>query len=242
MGWMLSTEAVRKLVSDHNQLWQLYRSLTRELAAFKTAVLPLRRPRQRFLNNSGEEAPAYAVMEVTAGVRGSSGNPFVEERLTITKPTSTFRRLYLVNGPRPVAAGSEGEGTWLMDDAAGRPVLYNSSDGTPAYGESWGAKASQWTLAKNRPGFLITGANNTSASNPYTSAVQYVVNEVLGKTAAPHNEDASGTVRLWMGTANSETDSSMDITAYNKFANLGSGVWVWCSWTNGAWYLTAGDC
>jgi hypothetical protein len=138
-----------------------------------------------------------------------------------------------------VANNYEGEGTWLMDDAAGRPVLYSSGDGTPAWGESWGAKASQWTLAKNRPGFLVTGANNTTATNPYTSAVQYMVNYLKGKADGSGTiaVGASGTVSIWMGAQGSEADTSIDVTAYAWGAAITKGKKVALQWIDSGWYI-----
>jgi hypothetical protein len=233
-GYMFDEVAIRKIVADHIKLALMYP--TNSLAPGTTQYVERPPSRQRFLNSSGEECPAYAVMEVTAGVRGGA-NAYTEERLTITKPTSTFNRLYLVNGPQPVAANYEGEGTWLMDDAAGRPVLYASGDGTPAWGESWGAKASQWTLAKNRPGFLVTGANNTSATNVYTSGVQFYVNQLVGKPDANIAKGASGTVSIWMGTPGSEADTSINVTAYATGAAVTSGKWVSLVFVNGSWLV-----
>ena len=234
-GFMLDAAAIRKIVADHERLQLMYRNLLREVAAVKTAVLVTPRSKQRFLNNSGEECPAYAVMEVTAGVRGGA-NAYTEERLTITKPTSTFNRLYLVNGPQAVAADKEGEGTWLMDDAAGRPVLYETGN-TPAWGESWGAKSGQWTLAKGRPGFLVTGANNTTATLPYTSAVQYMVNYLKGKADAGITKGSSGTISIWMGAAGSEADTSINVTAYAWGTAITSGKIVSLQWLDSAWYV-----
>jgi hypothetical protein len=235
-GWMLDEVAIRKIVADHVKLVLMYP--TNSLVPEPKQYAERQPRRQRFLNSSGEECPAYAVMEVTAGVRGGA-SAYTEERLTITKPTSTFNRLYLVNGPQAVANNYDGEGTWLMDDAAGRPVLYASGDGTPAWGESWGAKASQWTLAKNRPGFLVTGANNTTATNPYTSAVQHYVNQLIGKSDADITKGSSGTISIWMGTPGSETDSTINVTAWAMGAAIEgtSPKWVSVVWTNGAWYV-----
>lgn len=232
-GWLLDDNAIRKIAQLILAQSQFYRTLLRYLGGERTPVYPTGPRRQRFLNNSGEECPAYAVMEVTAGVRGGA-NAYTEERLTITKPTSTFNRLYLVNGPQAVAANYEGEGTWLMDDAAGRPVLYASGDGTPAWGESWGAKASQWTLAKNRPGFLVTGANNTTATNPYTSGVQYIVNQLKGKPTANIAKGAAGTVTIWYGTASPAT-ASMTVSARATGIAVTQDKFVPLAWNDEGW-------
>jgi hypothetical protein len=233
-GYLLSKHAIERIVSRLDRLDLDHSNLRRRVESRQSPAVFNDPRRKKFKNNSGEEVPAYAVMEVSAGAQG----PFTHELLTIVKPTTTFRRLYLVNGPEPVAADGQGWGRYLMDDSSDNLVLYETGN-TPAIGESWGAKASQWSLAKNRPGFLITAANNTSATNPYTSAVQYIVNELIGKSDADISKGSSGTISIWMGTPGSETDTTMNVTAYaNGVAIEGTTAkWVSLKWTNGAWYV-----
>lgn len=64
----------------------------------------------------------------------------------------------------------------------------------------------------------------------------------LGKTDSTHAKSASGTVSLWSGTAGSESDSTFNVTAYNKFADIGTGKWVWVEFNGKAWYITAAEC
>lgn len=65
---------------------------------------------------------------------------------------------------------------------------------------------------------------------------------LLGKTDALHNKAASGTISVWTGTPGSETDSTVNITACNRFANVASGKWVLCAHNGYGWYLTAAEC
>lgn len=65
---------------------------------------------------------------------------------------------------------------------------------------------------------------------------------LLGKTDAAISKGSSGTVSIWSGTPGSETDTGDNITAFNRFANLGSGKWVACSPINGHYYLTSAEC
>ena len=65
---------------------------------------------------------------------------------------------------------------------------------------------------------------------------------LLGKTNSSHAKAASGTVSVWSGTPGSESDSGLDITAYNKFADVASGKWVWCANNGDGWYLIAAEC
>ncbi len=65
---------------------------------------------------------------------------------------------------------------------------------------------------------------------------------VLGKTDSSHNKGASGTVSVWGGAAGSEADTTINITAYNRFANVGSGKWVVCAYIRRDWYLISAEC
>lgn len=65
---------------------------------------------------------------------------------------------------------------------------------------------------------------------------------LLGKTDSSHAKGASGTVSIWTGTPGSETDSGVNVTAFNKFANIASDKWVWIDHNGFGWYLTAGEC
>lgn len=186
----------------------------------------------RFRNDSGEIIPACAVMRVT-------GIEVVATRATATvaKPSSTFQRLYLVNGGWSVAINGYGEGTWLSE---ANYVLYNTSSGTPAYGESWGPKNGQWTLEKYRYGFTILGGNTGSGSTAKTGAIQHQVNGFIGKTDASHALDATGTISIYDGN---EVDTSDNMTGVdNLFGAVASGKFVDVSWRGGRWFLTSARC
>jgi hypothetical protein len=94
-------------------------------------------PSLLFYNASGEEVPARAVMAVVGG--GAEGG---EHYVSIEKPSATYRKQYVVNGAVAVAAAAWGR----CYDVGHRRVLYDT--GTPALGELWGPKASQWSLSK----------------------------------------------------------------------------------------------
>jgi hypothetical protein len=65
---------------------------------------------------------------------------------------------------------------------------------------------------------------------------------VLGKTDAAITKGSSGTVSIWTGTAGSESDSTENITVYNKIGNIAITKWCICAYFNNAWYLVAGEC
>ena len=65
---------------------------------------------------------------------------------------------------------------------------------------------------------------------------------IIGKTDSSIAKNASGTVSIYSGTAGSETDTAESVTAFNKFANVGSGKWVMCTLIGSVWYLSAAEC
>jgi len=189
----------------------------------------------RFHNDSGETIPPFAVMRIT-GTNIAGTAPW---RIKCGKPNTTFYRYYAVNCAAQCAVSDNSWCTMLWDPGY---VLYDTGN-TPAIGETWGPQDGTWTLKKGRWGFNIIAGNAGSGATSKTLAVQHVVNHVLGKTNASHAKSASGTVNLYAGTLGSETQvTSMTVTAYNRFAAVGSGKWVHCSWVNGGWDLSAAEC
>ena len=65
---------------------------------------------------------------------------------------------------------------------------------------------------------------------------------VLGKTDSSHAKGANGTISVYGGTPLSEADTTINITATNKFADVASGKWVVCVFVRRAWYLIAAEC
>lgn len=66
---------------------------------------------------------------------------------------------------------------------------------------------------------------------------------ILGKTDASHAKGASGTISVYEGaTKGSETDTTRNVSAWNRFADLDSGKWVWCVWNGSGYDLIAGEC
>lgn len=66
---------------------------------------------------------------------------------------------------------------------------------------------------------------------------------LLGKTDAAINKAASGTVSIYGGsTSGSETDTTENVTAYNRFGNVGSGKWVYVFPGENAWELEEAEC
>lgn len=167
------------------------------------------KPGVRFYNDSGETIPAYGIMRIT----GASTDGF----MTVSKPSSAFQALYLVNGPDDVAYQSFSRGSFLMGDSASmfdRRALYNTA-ATPAVGESWGVVSNSWVLHQHGPGFgILGGADGTTVAVIQVYPAEILVKRTAGSLAA----NGSGEFEVWGGTAGSEADSGQRITAYNKMS------------------------
>lgn len=68
------------------------------------------------------------------------------------------------------------------------------------------------------------------------------VGAMLGKTDAAIAKGASGTVSIWSGAEGSEADTGVNVTAYNRFANVAIAKWVLVVSIQGRLYLAAAEC
>lgn len=179
-------------------------------------------------NDAGEEIPAGAALHI-------SGVSVVEGRsvLAVVKPTSTWQRRYALAGPWPIPAGAYGACT-----LEGPVWAWCDTQTTPQPGQSWGVKPGEWRLFPHRPGFMVLGG----LVNQRTLVLPQHISQLLGKTDSTLAKGASGVVSLWFGPAGSESDSNLDVVAWNRFANVGANRWVALAWIHGAWYLTAAEC
>lgn len=101
-------------------------------------------------NDSGEAIPSFGVMQVS-GAEAENGTSVV----TVVKPTGASGQ-YLLNGPHAIPASAPnnyGKG-WR---AFGLRAQYDSADGTPALGESWGPESGSWKLHKDVEKFVVVG-------------------------------------------------------------------------------------
>lgn len=123
-----------------------------------------------------------------------------------------------------------------------------------------------WYLANTDVAIYEFGADKATGklscqtrvqSLPYNFGVDFLLHEhadvneeiastckqLLGKTDATHNKGASGVVSIYSGdTKGSETDTGRNVTAWNRFANVGSGKWVIVACVDGGYELVAAEC
>jgi hypothetical protein len=190
-----------------------------------------------FYNNSGSTWTAYGIGPLT-GIALNTGMPYY---LTADKPGTTFYRYHIVNGTDPVPAGKVGFG-YIVNGSHNRLCIAAYDSGSPAAGEEWGPKPSQFTLSKGYPGcFTVLGI--LDSTNKWMLGYLHPINELLGKTTTSHTAGSSHDVNIYSGTAGSEAIiTSMVVPAYNRFHTIASGKWVSIAFINGQAYLSAGEC
>ena len=96
-------------------------------------------------NVGGSTIPSFGLMRITGA--DSDGT------LQVQQPNTNGQQV-VVNGPTPIIASAYG----LATNQTPIYALYETSDGTPANGETWGAGASSYKLRKNTDGFIVEGA------------------------------------------------------------------------------------
>ena len=100
-------------------------------------------------NSTGSAIPEFSLVRVTAS---STAGVF-----TAAQPNADGGMVW-ATGPGEIPAGGTGVAT--PDFPA--YVAYDSGDGTPAVGETWGAGNGSWVLNKNNAGFRVCGNPDTS--------------------------------------------------------------------------------
>src|SRR3990167_10117675 len=107
-----------------------------------------------FRNDSGEEIPAFGIIRLTGVALPETG----ELVYTGDKP-NTYGSQYshAINSDAIVPDNGYGKCTLTFPAVA----VYDSADGTPAFGEQWGPRNATWKLKKNTGGFRVLGVSNS---------------------------------------------------------------------------------
>lgn len=183
-----------------------------------------------FRNDSGETIPAFAAMRIT-GVVTIEGRSVIK----VDKPNDDNLTNLLFNSPVNVPSGGYGSGTHEFPCYA----KYQTAS-SAVLDEEWGTESGSWALKKDNTGYLIIGGETSdrvivrrASDGPFV---------LLGKTDASHAKGANGTVSLYAGTAGSESDLGINVTAHNKFADVAADKWVGVFIWGGAIYLMAAEC
>jgi hypothetical protein len=204
----------------------------------------------RWHNTSGQACPAYGCFAVT-------GDAIFDDDLTDyvegTKPSSTFHRVYYLNGPLEVPA--DGYGRFQIKSR----VRFISGSGNPATGEGWGPKPDSWYLWKNYPSIVDASGYfsyqpptpepteeepEPEAPDPiiYGRGTWHPINSLIGKVDGAFS--ASGnTIKIYAGAGGSEAEVSgwtVSAKIFQEYVSgmypIGSNAKTECRFTNGIWY------
>ena len=181
-----------------------------------------------FKNSSGETIPGNAVMRVTGVEADTDG----QLKITVAKPSTTFTRSYLINEQFKVPDGKFGTGSFEVALAA-----YDSSDGTPSAGETWGPKPDSWKLAKGYPGFTVLGVVNELAV-VVPSGLQIIV----GKTTDDITAGSTTDWAIHKGPVGSGAATTYTAPSAVTLIDLADGIWVKASWDGNGWFLEPLQC
>lgn len=226
-GYTLSAASIRKLKRDNRRLARTPANQRQTLpdATGQIDVIP---PEPAlFAKNIGEEEiPAFACMAVSNVVTiNDSGR--LSQIASVAQPDTTFRRAYLVNGPRAIPIGT----TQRIVNSPVMRVLYDT--GTPALGEGWGPKPGQWTLAKHYPQ-TATVLGEIDSENKIMLCTWQLIGGMFATANGTIAADASGAISIHQGAAGSTTAiPSMDPTAFNAGPAVASADELLVDFVNG---------
>jgi len=122
--------------------------------------------------------------------------------------------------------------------------IWMISSGSPA-DSTFSVTAYDWLLppgGKLESGSPVLLLFHQQSKRFYVTGTNAGFGAVIGKTSGAIAKGSSGTVKVYNGTAGSESDSGSTITAYNPFADVADDKWVAAMQINGQWYLVAAEC
>jgi hypothetical protein len=170
-------------------------------------------PWKLFRNASGEDIPPFSILRITGAENFQGAIRFI-----VGKPNATQQTAYLVNGPETVRATKDGRCTTLTQADY---LAYDTADGSPSVGDSYGAQNGQWTAKKDVPGFFICGGVKFTAGVNAVAAIQISSADTVdtvqvfhslgsqGKVVQPNASNFHpGRVKTWNGT---ELETGADI-------------------------------
>lgn len=183
-----------------------------------------------FRNDAGSTAPAHGILRVTGLVNfpNAAGEPF----LTVDQP-NTYGAQYshAINMGEDVESGGYGKCTLGIANVA----LYDSADGTPAFGESWGPRSGTWKLKKNTGGLMVVGIPTTSTYKRVLVAPAPML-ETLGAPGANIANNATGSFSVNVGgTQGAESDTLQTLTAYVREGIVLASKRYKLRWKDGLW-------
>jgi hypothetical protein len=223
-AYLPSEELLQQIRDDHRRIEQSFQNSRRAARSQPSWDMP---DVLLVRNTDSGTVPPYGLMAVTDATQ-----PATEPVVKIAKPSTTFTRLYLANGPQPIPANGLGSAQ------PGPIVKFAYDTGTPANGDGWGPKAGQWTATINYPSALsVFGV--VDSTNKIAHGRLDPINSVIGELAGPLTAGSNATVNIYGGAAGSETIiSSLTLSGKDWIGqDLPSAAKVQCDFVNGLWYI-----
>ncbi|MDE2098970.1 MAG: hypothetical protein KGL39_17080 [Patescibacteria group bacterium] len=193
-----------------------------------------------FRNDNAGTVPAHSLMRITGAATVGTGA--ATQRVVTCDQPNIFGSQYnvIINGDEDVASGAIGQ-------TAGGPVqfaAYDTGDGTPVTGESWGPRSGTWKLKKNTGGFQVVG----NAVNGYVQVqrVPWLSFRGVSSGAITAGSLSGSVISLGSGTVkvyiNNTIVTGVTVTAKNSHTAIGDNKIVECNWFDNQWNALAADC
>lgn len=193
----------------------------------------------RFFNNTGLDAVNGEILDAVA---------YDDDETSITAATPSitlgFQTRWLVaTTPLLTPQGKIGFGTWLPESG---PVNFDTDDGLPQAGETWGPEPDSVTIHKNRPGFRIL---QTNPEFSVVQAVQHDVRTLFGKFAEDLEQGGSAKFEIWFREGDPpklKRSPWPNIDVYDSMLNKGEriekGTRAWVRDYTGYWEWISAYC
>lgn len=194
-----------------------------------------------FRNDYSGTVPARSIMRITGATSFSSAFGGLDDQpiLTCDRPNTTFYQQYAVCESQDVLTSEYG----LCALSGLLEVAYDT--GTPAQGEGWGPKPSQFALSKNYPAAANVVAV-TDSTNKYLLCHFGPIERIFGRAQGAIAKDStSGVVEVYSGapTSGASIITSMTITGvHNPWADIADNDFLGVNWRNGYPCLDAREC
>lgn len=181
-------------------------------------------------NTSGEDCPPFGLLAVTGSEQRGDSSGKKRTVLLGTKPSTTFYREYVVNGPQKLRAGKTGK------CYIGGPlwIAFDDADGTPAAGEGWGPKPGQWEAAKGFPGITVEGIKR--AGELLVGRLSLIDTLLCKATADLSAGPVSTNFQIWSGTMASGANSGFStLPSIELKHDIASTDFFVAHWMNNGW-------
>ena len=196
-------------------------------------------------NSSGSARDRFSVMRIT-GVSFDPSTSALDEFqntpvLTVDVPNTDVLSKYVIL-QEPLPSGEIGWGQL----AGITPVKLNIIDAGDDFADAINGDATQLKTGPYGSCEILYKQSGTgSAKWGYVLHGLPGSQFAIGQTAGAISKGSTGTVNVMRGTTKgSETNAGSDTltSVYNRFANVGSGKWVFCIRLQGGWELAAAEC